>query len=732
MVRFLAGHRPTSAVLGALSLVPFVPAAVSGQVPASVQWINVVNATPSGGTLVKTAGCSSCSDAGGTSAQFLTGDGYVEFTPAIGTRFYAGLSSTATPNTDPALIEYAFSFWADGGWDVRERNQYRTEGRFAAGDFFRVALVNGSVTYYKNGVLVHSSRVRPLLPMALDTTLIGSGSAIKAAVLVVLQPPSILSVAPSTSPKVASFYSQGFRVTGSLGTYSWSVVSGSLPEGLTVDPGSGTVSGIPVLGGRFSAVIRATSTATSTVVLDQVLSLSVLAAAPPSAYDAVSDRSTRVKGLLPAPGAAGSEFVDPVFGTRLMRVTDGAVRPGAPDRSFRTPSSVHANAWSADGRYFYTVSTDGTIVPFAFDRATMRAQRLNPAASGEGGLTLRFFNEPTFSYVMPGVAYGTLSGPGANLRSVDQYDFQTGQYSRLIDLDSLVPGLASTYTGGLYASAGPVERVIAFFGGTGQDRHFYLVAFDKANPANRRLVDTVASTVDGRPTSVPLNFRIHAAAIDRSGQFITIYPTGADLQAPRSAAPAYVWDILSDTFTPVPLVAGRAGGHDAYGFGYRVNQDCCTRSTWDAGQWQFRGLANPLVTSDLVTPVLLPKEIYMADHPSWHNAQPDRLVPFVDATYRYGTNTAPWRAWDDEIFAVQTDGAGGAGSVWRFAHHRSAVEHDVDPSRISFWYTPRVNVSPDGRWALFTSNWEKTLGTDPRGEVGGRYRQDVFLVQLAR
>jgi hypothetical protein len=39
-------------------------------------------------------------------------------------------------------------------------------------------------------------------------------------------------------------------------------------------------------------------------------------------------------------------------------------------------------------------------------------------------------------------------------------------------------------------------------------------------------------------------------------------------------------------------------------------------------------------------------------------------------------------------------------------------------------------VSHDGRWVLFTSNWEKTLGTDPTGEAGTAARQDVFLVQL--
>ena len=520
------------------------------------------------------------------------------------------------------------------------------------------------------------------------------------------------------------------QASGGSGTFRWTVASGTLPQGLTLDSTTGLLHGVAATGGRFTFSVQAADAIDATNNAVRPLTLTVLAEAPPATYTAITDRSTRDKGTLPTLGPAGFVFADPVFGSRITRITDGSVRPGALDRSYRTPSSSHANAWSADGKYFYTVSTDGTVIPYAFDRTSGQAQRLQPSSTGDGGFTLRFFNEPLFSYIVPDVAYGTFSGSGSNLRSVDQYDFVTGQYLQLINLDTLAGNLAGTYTGGLGVSAGPVERLIAFFGGTSQDRHFYLVVFDRSNPGSRHLLDTLASTIDGVPANTILNFKIHAANIDRSGRYVTIYPTGADLQAPRSAAPAYVWDLETGTFTPLPLIAARSGGHDAFGYGVRVNQDCCTASTWDAAQWQFRSLATPLTTSDLITPVLLPKEVYLADHPSWHNAQPDRLVPFVDANYRYGANTTPWRAWDEEIFAVQTDSPGGPANIWRFAHHRSAVADDLDPSRISFWYTPRVNVSPDGRWALFTSNWEKTLGTDPRGDAGGTHRQDVFLIEL--
>ena len=167
-------------------------------------------------------------------------------------------------------------------------------------------------------------------------------------------------------------------------------------------------------------------------------------------------------------------------------------------------------------------------------------------------------------------------------------------------------------------------------------------------------------------------------------------------------------------------------GHDAAGFGYWVNQDCCTSSGWDAAQWQFRSLTDLTRTSDLISPILATKEVYLADHTSWANARPDALVPVISSTYRFGTNTAAWRAWDDEIIGVDTANGGG-GLVYRFAHHRSLVGSDADSTQPYFWYEPIANVSPDGRWVLFTSNWEKTLGRDASE---GTFRQDVFVVQL--
>jgi hypothetical protein len=236
------------------------------------------------------------------------------------------------------------------------------------------------------------------------------------------------------------------------------------------------------------------------------------------------------------------------------------------------------------------------------------------------------------------------------------------------------------------------------------------------------------------PTNILLNFKIHAVVIDKSGRYITLYPTATDLGSPRYASQVYVWDTTTDILTAITS-GGMDGSPDAHpdghattGYGYGVNHDCCVGGAWDAAQWLIRSFASPLSPWALINPVLTPKEIYLSDHLSWNNAQPNTLVPVISATYRYGDNTTAWRAWDDEVIAIETDAPAGTGAtVWRFAHHRSDVASDTNPLVLSFWYTPRPNVSPDGRWVLFTSNWEKTLGSDPKDST---HREDVFVVQL--
>ena len=443
----------------------------------------------------------------------------------------------------------------------------------------------------------------------------------------------------------------------------------------------------------------------------------------PTTYRALADRTAYAKPALPALGAAGYSFNDPTFASRILRVTDGNTRPGVAGRSYRVASNAHLAAWNATSTAFFVMSNDGTSIPFAFDPATMAASRIQPSSSGNGGFSLAFYVEPQFSLVNPNAIFGAVSG--SNNRTISQYDFSTGVYSTIVDLDTIASGLAGTYVGGLMTGGTPAENLMMFFGGGSQDNHYLALWLPLGNLGGRKLVNTVGSTINGAPTSTVLNFHLHSAQIDKGGRYVFLYPTAADLAAPRSAAQVYLWDTVTDTFTSI-TASMKSSGHDAAGYGYWINQDCCTSSSWDAAQWQFRSLASVVQTSDLISPVLATKEVFMADHTSWNNAQASTLVPVISSTYRYGDNTVAWRAWDDEIIGIDTT-SGIGGMVYRFAHHRSDVRSDANPLQPYFWYEPIANVSPNGRWVLFTSNWEKTLGRD---SSEGTFRQDVFIVQL--
>jgi hypothetical protein len=446
----------------------------------------------------------------------------------------------------------------------------------------------------------------------------------------------------------------------------------------------------------------------------------------PAFYSAIADRTAYAKPALPQLEAAGFTFNDPLFGSKILRVTDGNTRPGLANRSFRVPSNAHLAAWNAASTAFYVESNDGTIIPYTFNPETMTAARIQSADADNGGFTLGFYVEPQFSILNPNIIYGVT---GSNSRTIEQFDFSTGAYTTILDLDTMVSGLANTYVGGLN-SGGTPETLLTFFGGALQDAHYYALFAPIGNPLGGKLLNTVTSTINGNPTSTLLNFHLHSVSMDKGGRYVFLYPTSVDLASPRLAAQVYLWDTASDAITAITADM-HPGGHGASEYGYWVNQDCCTSSAWDAGQWQFRSLTAVAQTNDLISPIQTPKEVYLADHETWSNAQPDTLVPLISATYRYGDNTAPWRARDDEIIGIQTAGGIG-GIVWRFAHHRSLVASDTNPINPYFWYEPIANVSPDGKWVLFTSNWEKTLGQDSSNDSAGAgtFRQDVFVVQL--
>jgi hypothetical protein len=167
--------RPPLVLIAAVCLWAIVYPGVHAQ-DELVIWTNLVNASvdPGGTILRKAGGCDGCADAGGTSQQQLSaGDGYIEFTVGEATSFWMAGLSHGNDGTDWTDIDFAFRFNGVGGADVMENGVYKpgADTSYAAGDVFRVAVVNGRVQYLKNGIYLMESAKVPQYPLGLDATL---------------------------------------------------------------------------------------------------------------------------------------------------------------------------------------------------------------------------------------------------------------------------------------------------------------------------------------------------------------------------------------------------------------------------------------------------------------------------------------------------------------------------------------------------------------------------------
>jgi hypothetical protein len=412
----------------------------------------------------------------------------------------------------------------------------------------------------------------------------------------------------------------------------------------------------------------------------------------PITYDAVCDRNVYPYPRLPSLGDAGFQFTDPTFGSRMLRVTDGRTRRETVGRAWSSPSSAETAAWNVDSTRFYVVGGGGEQLPFDFDPTTLKASRV-------GGLVLSFGGEPTFSFVDPDVLY---AGHGSRLVS---YRLSTRAQTALHDVHSCLPGVP---VHGLMVSGTKDDgRLLVYVGGEVQDRDTIVYVFDRTRGC--RWMNTQTGQVGGAwgPTGVyngDKGLLLHNARISKGGRWARVITS-------NGGAGEYFWDIESLTLTACPGrgAPNHCNGHAVMGFTKAINQ----RQLGDAMEFAIRPMATPTSARPfpaLIKPLLTPAQWVVDTHPSWNNVQPDDAQPVCMEVYR--PDNLVQRAWDGEIICMRTDGA--ASTVWRFAHHRSRVA--------SFWDQPRANVSQDGRFVLFTSNWE--------GRVGAG-RQDAFIVQLA-
>jgi hypothetical protein len=273
------------------------------------------------------------------------------------------------------------------------------------------------------------------------------------------------------------------------------------------------------------------------------------------------------------------------------------------------------------------------------------------------------------------------------------------------------------------------DRRFSAYGGGTQDNGKFVFVYD--TQLGCRWLDTSNGTVGGNwknyhngeavvhdesgaVVSKPVWYRtIHNVRSDLDGRWIRIAPQGTTW--------IDFWDVEGLDIYRCPIGdPGNCIGHMVMGFdGKLVNHSGPNGPPY--GMIAKRVLppadCNPFEPCIAIPNSSMPKGFprNVDSHLSWNNANKGIDVPVLWCTYQdpsVGQPIVPNLPWEDELMmaATVTDRSDfNYGKVWRIAH--------LYNRRRGWPAVGLANISPDGRWAIFHSDW-------------GTGRLDVFLVPV--
>lgn len=234
-------------------------------------------------------------------------------------------------------------------------------------------------------------------------------------------------------------------------------------------------------------------------------------------------------------------------------------------------------------------------------------------------------------------------------------------------------------------------------------------------------------------------YNVHGAWLSRDGKTVRVSYQQGDT--------SFVWTPGSTHVSacgmgpPRDGVAGYCGGHWTLGYSHMINQGGAGPNT----TLLLRPLSDLNHLTQLISPEPYPVPADEDSHWSWNNADPTDTAPACgafeqaaahlrgDGTQNAATNPllAIKQAWDREIVCVATTGPS---RVWRFAHHRATGAcNDNDRGGSCFGAIAIGNISQDGKFYLFGTDWEWSLGNAQNSSgcpSSGSCRTDAFIVEL--
>ncbi len=387
----------------------------------------------------------------------------------------------------------------------------------------------------------------------------------------------------------------------------------------------------------------------------------VAAPPPPAPSPTVTpktDKGIYHEPALPSLPRAGSKITDPVFGTTVLRLTDGS--DGSSD------TQVQYSYWPTFNkdctRLVVVAQYDANrSVFYTFDPNTMTAALDHVLTSPPPSGWLLDRSDVIWSGTDRDVIYGH-----NDVHALWTYNVASRRYVLLKDFSAhVVSG------GGLYQMSKSLDDDVFGFTLTNSTGGYvgYLVW--------KRSTDQILLK--------QMSTRVDEVQVDKTGHYLSVANTDGNSQ---------IWNL--DTKTLTDLVWG-VNGYYHYDTGHGT-----LLTIGSANDLSYRSLASPTQGRSI-----LPGYVRYGSQQDHFSLQADNENWVVVSRYHTGGG-AVQAAFDNEIVQIATDGTE---RVRRLVHHRS-VFNDYNDS-------PRANISRDGRFVAFTSNW---------GQANGR--RDVFIVKI--
>lgn len=377
---------------------------------------------------------------------------------------------------------------------------------------------------------------------------------------------------------------------------------------------------------------------------------------------------------LPNIGIAGSKIIDPTFKTTILRISDPSDGNQECLPLYSYWPSVNINST----RILITCNYNGSYrsVIFNFDPNTLalsNKNQIDTAPAGGGGDI--YTNDIIWSSIDPNTIFGHNSG-----NKLWAYNVNSKIYTLIKDFSNeVVSG------GGLRQMRKNVD-----------DNAFSFTIVD----SNKQVIGYLVWKKSSNEILIK-NFSsshtVDEVGIDKSGKFLVVINTDGDSQT-----------VNLQTKTITQFNWGTNGWyHYDVGVGtFFTSANDGSHSFW------VRSFLNPFTILKILPGYFgfTTKDCYhyssLAENELWTlislcNKPPDQPNGGNDGNVNI-------QAFDNEIFQVANDGTN---RVRRIAHHRSI--HNVYNDQ------PHANISSDGRFVIFGSNWG-----NPKG------RRDVFLVQI--